>query len=841
MHPERAGASAPPLAQRRRCEGSPADSAAWKVYLAGTVRGRATAHRQLGLLNQSCLTSLDLPVSAVRSQFTLSLAHGPVVLTSPTGSGKSTEVPRWCEGKVLVVEPRRLACRSLASRVAELEGSRLGEAVGYVVRDEHVASDTTRIIFVTPGMLLRNRALLRGAGSVILDEFHERSLDVDLLLALLLGETEAALVIMSATLEGERVARHVGGVHLTAPGRAFPVEISYLPGRELLPDTSDLTSRVEQALATARDAPGDVLVFLPGKAEIEACANALRGPFSLVPLHGGLSLQEQQKAFERTPRRKVILATNVAETSLTIPGVGVVIDAGLVRQTLYQDGRGFLTLTPIAEDSATQRAGRAGRTAPGVCYRLWSASAKLNPITLPEIHRESLVSLVLTAAAWGKRVESLPLLDPPKAYALKAAREELQAWGALQGDAALSACGQGLFALPIEPKHARLLLEAQREGCLEDMIDLVAVLSVGRPLFAPLAPSPLGTPDDYRLCGCDASAAIRAVRASQPAAHGASAFVVREALAMRTRLRRAHGLPEQAARACAENPILRDQLVRAALAADPRLAHVARARGRSLFFSNGGTELSLSHESAVNNVRDVEAILALDTRALGGGREARILVTCAMALPISALARAALGHERVAAVRLNGKRISATLERVYANHVLSTRETTPEGELARGALLELLLRGSVFREAVKTTGQRLTQTAILAWLAGREPFGGAKTREPVPSLESWLRARVTSLGVESGDDLALLSPEDFLAPELPYESRGSVENDYPLSVSVGDASYRADYDLERNQVTLHMLKGSRTEAPTLGYLPKFPGLRILVEGARGLTVLRARG
>jgi ATP-dependent helicase HrpB len=788
------------------------------------------------------LEPLDLPVTAIRSELVLALARGPVVLSSPTGSGKSTAVPRWCEGKVVVVEPRRLACRSLATRVAELEGSRLGDAVGYVVRDEHVAGPDTRIVFVTPGMVLRNRSLLDGARTLILDEFHERSLEVDLLLALVLSEPRAALVIMSATLDGARIASHVGGVHLSALGRTFPVEVRYLPGREVLPDTADLTSRVEQALQAAAHDPGDVLVFLPGKAEIEACASTLRGPFTLVPLHGGLSLEEQQRAFTPTPRRKVILSTNVAETSLTIPGVGVVIDAGLVRQTLYQDGRGFLTLTPIAEDSAAQRAGRAGRTAPGVCYRLWNAAGKLSPMTLPEIHRESLVALVLTAAAWGKRVEDLPLLDPPKPYALAAARVDLSAWGALDGEAALSVCGRGLFSLPIDPKHARLLIEARREACLDDMIDLLAVLSVGRPLFGSVPAAPqLGMADDLRLAGCDASAAIRAVRASDPSAHGAAAFVVREARLNRTRLRRAEGLPELPPQARAEAPILHDALVRAALAADPRLAHVARVRGRSLFFSNGGTELTLARESAVNNVRDVDAILALDTRAFGAGREARVLVTCAMVVPLPLLARAGLGSERVQAVRVENKRIATTLERVYAERVLATREGIPEGELAQDALLTLLLRGSVFREAVATTRQRLTRTAIADWLARRGQAAGVKSEGAGADVESWLRARVVSLGVQSGEDLALLSPQDFLAPELPYESQSAIESDYPLTVSVGDASYRADYDLSKNAVTLHMLKGSRHEPPTLAYLPKFPGLRILVESPRGLTVLRVRG
>ena len=783
--------------------------------------------------------ALELPVHAIRAELQVALARGPVVLSAPTGSGKSTEVPRWCEGPVLVVEPRRIACRSLATRVAELEGTRLGQGVGYVVRDEHMAGDATRIVFATPGMVLRNRALLERARTVILDEFHERSLETDLLLALLLADVRVALLVMSATLEGERVATHIKGTHLQAEGRAYPVTVRYLPGREVSPDAADLPARVARAVAASAADPGDVLVFLPGKGEIEACEDALRGGagrLTVIPLHGGLHLDEQRRAFEpaRAGTRKVILATNVAETSLTIPGIGVVIDSGLVRQTRYHDGRGFLALTAIAEDSAAQRAGRAGRTAPGVCYRLWNSSARLNPITPPEIHRESLVPLVLTAAAWGQRVEALPLLDAPKAYALEAARADLAAWGALQGDAALSDCGQGLFELPIDPAHARLLLEARREGCLDDMIDLVAVLSVGRPLFVD-GPD-LGVDDDLRLAGCDASAAIRALRAERPSDHNVSSFVVREARLGRARLRRALGLSEPVH----GSSIARDALVRAALAADPRIAHVARPRGRNVFFSNGGTEIELARESAANNVRDIEAIIALDTRAFGTGREARVLVTCAMAIPLAALARAGLGSDRMAAVQLDRKRVVATIERVYAKRVLSTRDEVPKGELAHQALLELLQRGSLFREAVSATRDRLAHTAIAAWLATRKHPAGVARSTPTPSLEDWLRERIATLGVESGDDLALLSAQDFLAPELPYEARSMIESDYPLTVSVGDAVYRAEYELDKNQVTLRSLKGSRRDAPSLGYLPKFPGLRICVEGPAGIAVVRSR-
>jgi len=267
---------------------------------------------------------------------------------------------------------------------------------------------------------------------------------------------------------------------------------------------------------------------------------------------------------------------------------------------------------------------------------------------------------------------------------------------------------------------------------------------------------------------------------------------------------------------------------------------VARVRGRNTFFSNGGTELELARESAVNNVRELDAILALDTRAFGAGRESRLLVTCAMVVSRAELVRAGLGSERITAVRVQGQRFSASIERIYAGLELATREAVPEGPLAQTALVELLLRGSVFRDAVALTRQRLTLAAIARWSKERSQ-PGTKSTEPTPSLEQWLQARVAALGVQSGDDLALLSASDFVAPELPYEERGSFEADYPSNVSVGDATYRADYDLSQNQVTLHQTRGSRNEPPTLAFLPRFPGLRILVQGPRGLTVVRARG
>lgn len=785
------------------------------------------------------MSTSELPIAALRASFLEALARGPVVVSSPTGSGKSTEIPRWCDGNVLVIEPRRVACRSLAARVADLEETSLGEEVGYVVRDDAIRSDATRILFATPGIALRDRRLVDASSVLILDEFHERGLDLDLLLALSVKRGRTGLVVMSATIDGPRIAEHIGGTYLCAEGRTFPVEIRYTEQGDNPPDSFHLVERVTKALTAARNDSGDVLVFLPGKAEIELCRRAIEASpygadYSLVVLHGGLSLNEQRVAFESTRKRKVILATNVAETSITINGVGVVIDSGLVRQNRYHAGRASLVLGSIAEDSAAQRAGRAGRTTAGVCYRLWSHATRLAPTTLPEIYRESLVPLVMSAAAWEERPEDLPLLDAPKPYALQTARADLATWGALTGEHTFSEIGRDLFTLPIAPALARLVFEARKVGCLEDAVDLVAALEIGRPIFVGRRPN--YPEDDLRSTGCDATALIRAVRIGLAESHGVSSYALEEARRLRTRLRKALGLGEAMLQ---DAPIAREALLRAAMTADARVAHVSRARGRKTMFSNGGTELELANESAVQSARDVVAIVVFDARAFGTGKETRLLVTCASAVPFAWLAKAGLGEDQLRAVRLESGQILASIERVYANEVIQTREEVPQGELARTAIVELFTRGSLFRgrDTLAVARERLRLHALAAALVSRGHPGGIATSAPLLDLKDWVTARVRELGVESGDDLALLSAKDFLPEELPSEARAAIETDFPRVVSVGDATYEADYDLTANQVTLRMIKGSRQEPPPLGYLPRFGGLRICVQGAKGSVFL----
>ncbi|MCA9534403.1 MAG: ATP-dependent RNA helicase [Myxococcales bacterium] len=814
--------------------------------------------------------SIELPIDSLRPAFAAALGAGPVVISAPTGSGKSTCVPVWllddaAPGQtVWVIEPRRVACRALASRVASLLGTRLGGRVGYRVRDDDRTSAETQLIFATPGIALRQLAQVRACKAVVVDELHERRLDVDLLLALLRHERTAGLVVMSATFAGDEIAGALGGTHLQAEGRLFPVRVAHLGDRP--PDRQDLPERVEQALSRAEKDPGDVLVFLPGKGEIGAVYERLerRRDIATLTLHGGLTLDEQARVFEPAPRRKVILCTNVAETSLTVPGVGVVIDSGLVRRTRYHQGRGFLTLMPIADDSAEQRAGRAGRTAAGVCYRLWSEATRLAPATPPEMHRESLVPLVLGAAGAGVAVRALPFLDPPKEHALAQAESELRALGALD-DSGVTDTGRALSGLPIDAALGRLVVEAQAErargqaALADDVLTLVAALAVGRPLFtAPPRELDMLDGSDLRSSGCDVVALVRALREGDPQRHPLHGLALREARQLRERLRQALGLSgrEDAGGGDLRAPrgdagLDRAQLARVILAADPRSAYVARHRKHGTAWANGGTEIDLGRESALRLKQEreegrrdapkVDAVLILDTRAIGASaRDTKLIATCVMPVPTAWLVQAGVGEEQLGNVTREKGRIVATLERVYAGTVLNTREAKPEGALAREAIAQLFMQGRLFKGSLGEAKRRLQERALAAALAGTRVGDtlGLGPQPAPPPLDDFLRARLLELGVASVDDLSLLSADDVLPEPLPaYESQ-LLAQEFPARVSVGDAEYVSEIDVEQRLVTLRMVRGTRKTPPPASYIPRFGGYKVCAEAARVLHVVR---
>ena len=793
-----------------------------------------------------------LPIDALASAFHAASRGGPVVITAPTGSGKSTRVPTWAPRPVLVIEPRRVACRSLARRVAEQEGARLGHEVGYHVKDDRCATDATAILFATPGVALRwlaGRNPLPFA-TVILDELHERSLDVDLLLALLLARPPAHLVAMSATLDARRVADHLGATLLSGEGRLYPVTLEHLGDPTALPSARDLEPRVAAAVAAAAGAAGDILVFLPGKAEIARVADHLasRCPHELLALHGALSAAEQDRAFAPGPRRRVILATNVAETSLTLPRIGVVIDAGLVRRTRYHRGRGVLTLAPVAQDSADQRAGRAGRLGPGVCYRLWGRAARLDPVTPPEIARESLVPLVLGAAACGAPVRTLRWLDPPAAHAVVEAERELAALGALDAGGAVTDAGRLLFGWPLDPALGRVLIEARARGTLADALDLVAALGVDRPLF-PRAPAPHAErePDDLRAAGCDAVALIRAIRRGRPAGPDVDPRALDEALALRARLGALLAPPKASAPAARpEAAVDRHALALTLLAADPLAAHVARRRRGQVLWASGGPELELGRESAVDEAR-AEAVIVLAERAIGDARSAQLIATAAMPVPLPWLVEAGVGTERLASPSLSGGRVVATVERVHAGRALSQTDRPVSGALLREAAAALFARGTLFRGGAALAAERLEAwelwRRVAVASASQDRAAASAVRVPseladAPSVEALALARLEAVGLEAPEDLPLVSRDDLLPPPLPPDVQALLDREFPRTVRLPDATYAVSYDFAQRRALLVQREGSRKDPPSLTLLPPFRGLSVAVQAKSRVIVLR---
>ena len=449
-----------------------------------------------------------LPIDALQAD--LVAACGRVrrlVLRAPTGSGKSTRIPQMLldldlvQGQIVVLQPRRIAARLLAARIAQERGVRLGGEVGYQIRFERVESAQTRIKFVTEALLLRQMASdpeLKGVGAVVFDEFHERNLhsDVALALARRLQEThrpDLLIMAMSATLDTEGVAKWLGSAEtLAADGRAYPVQVEYthLPRNSTRPIWDAAAEQVRRVLS--EEAEGDVLVFMPGSYEIMRTIGAVRnlpesGGVDILPLYGELPPEEQDRAVKPSPGRKVIVATNVAETSLTIPGVRAVVDAGLARIARFDPHRGIDTLLvePVSQASAEQRAGRAGRTGPGRCIRLWSQTDhEARPLReVPEIKRVDLSEtiLLLLSSGWGEAA-TFPWYEKPDDKALQRALTVLADLGAVDAQGKLTNLGRRMSVFPAHPRYARMLLAAGDLDCVYEVCR-IAGLAQGRDIL----------------------------------------------------------------------------------------------------------------------------------------------------------------------------------------------------------------------------------------------------------------------------------------------------------------------------------------------------------------------
>ena len=451
---------------------------------------------------------LNLPVAEVAGEVNRLLPQNScVVVTAPPGAGKSTLLPLTVleafPGKVLMLEPRRVAARQIAERMAWMLGEPVGRTVGYRMRFEHRVSAGTQVEVVTEGVLVRRLVDdpgLEGVSVVIFDEFHERSLTTDVALALTreaqqVLRPDLRILLMSATIDTDALCRELNAPLVESKGRLFPIEM--IRGREEARPENAAELVAQTVRLAHRDHEGDILAFLPGEADIRRCAELLGdslSPTRIFPLYGMLSGEEQRRAIAPSApgERKVVLATPIAETSLTIEGVRVVVDSGLCRKMVFDSQRGLshLETVRISRDMADQRAGRAGRVAPGVCFRLWSAATeqRMLPVRVPEILEADLAPTVLDIAAWGEsRPDKLPWLTPPPALSLVRARDLLQGLDAVDASGNVTAHGRSLSALPCHPRVAQMLLKADTPERKALAADLAALLEEKDPLDTPEA------------------------------------------------------------------------------------------------------------------------------------------------------------------------------------------------------------------------------------------------------------------------------------------------------------------------------------------------------------------
>jgi ATP-dependent helicase HrpB len=737
-----------------------------------------------------------LPIDPTLPRLIAALHDSPaVVLQAPPGAGKTTRVPpaildAGFAGRIIVLEPRRIAARAAARRMSAERGTAPGDLFGWHVRFERQATRTTRVLAVTPGILLRqlqDDPFLDGTGVVIFDEFHERGLETDLALGmvrLVQGNVrpDLKIIVMSATLQAADVAAYLGNCQvITSEGRTFPVEIRYEPKRE------DDRWPLATAKAVARvldETPGDVLAFLPGVGEIRAAGEDLQdliGDDALVlPLHGELPAEEQDRALLPRGRRKIVLATNVAETSVTVEGVTAVVDSGLARQLIYDPSVGLdrLELVNVSRASADQRAGRAGRTQPGLCVRLWSEVAdRSRPAqTDPEIRRVDLAGATLQLMAMGESVETFPWLDPPAEYAARQALELLDRLGGLQGGR-LTELGRSLARLPVHPRLARLLLEGTRLGQPRRVALAAALLSERDPF--PRGPARHTTPSDL----LDRVEALEGEGSPlEPANRNAARFILR-ARDQLARLTESGGKspnlpgPHRFGDLCP--PMAAEEaLGRALLAAFPDRLCRRREPGSPRGVMVGGRGVKLAPSSGVTQA---ELFVAVDVDA----GQAETLVRQA-----SAVERAWLPPEQLRETidvefdETTGRVVGRKRVRFDDLVIEEKAANVPNEERVTAVLIDAALRNPdrVRPPADSPAGQFRTRVHCLrGWMPelGLPEYNDADLRE----LLTWLAP-----GCRSLDDLRRRDWEEALRGKLTHAQRQAVEREAPERLEVPSGS-----------------------------------------------------
>ncbi|WP_420846884.1 ATP-dependent helicase HrpB [Nocardioides marinisabuli] len=739
-----------------------------------------------GALQRLLADPPDLPVVGGLDALRAALAErGSAVVQAPPGTGKTTMVPpavaALCEGRVVVTQPRRIAARAAARRLASLLGEPVGQTVGYAVRGERRTSAATRIEVVTTGLLLRRLQRdpeLPGVGAVVLDEVHERGLDADLALALLVDvravlREDLLLVAMSATVEAGRTAALLGERPVPVvdvPGALHPVERRWAPlppGVQRLDDRGVTPAFLDHVAATTRvalgEGSGDVLVFVPGVAEVDGVVRRLAGVEADVrPLHGRLGGEQQDLALGPGPRRRVVVSTAVAESSLTVPGVRSVVDAGLSREprTDHRRGLGGLVTVRVSRAGAEQRAGRAGREGPGRVHPCWSEAehAHLPAHPEPEIAVADLTGLALELAVWGSPDGAgLALMDPPPAPALATARATLTDLGAVDAAGQVTDRGRAIAGVPVDPRLARALLDGAALVGAKRAAEVVAMLS-----------------EDVRPPGGDLVAGLRSLRRGGP---GSGPW--------RAAVQRLSGYVEEP-RSPAER--LTDDLAVGLVVALAHPDRVARRRpGGTAYLMVGGTGATLPRGESAPGLEWL-AVADVDRRA--GEREARVRSAAPIDADLALEAAAARWGEDDEVTWREGRVVARRVTRLGAIELASSPLAEPPVEAVGAAVREGLRRDGLDALPWKESARELRARLAFLHAAVGEPWPDVGDEALLAGVDSWLDLS----RVRSGRDLARLDVVSGLRGLLPWPEAARLDELAPERVVVPSGSaVRVDY------------------------------------------------
>ncbi len=766
-----------------------------------------------------------LPICAIRSEFSASISQKNLVIQSETGSGKSTHLPLWAaeKGRVLVIEPRRIACTALAEYLALKSGTDLGTEIGYAIKLDSQYTESCKVVFVTPGIALKwfMEDKLATFQFIMIDEFHERRWDTDILLALLNKHKAHRLILTSATIESGPLAKYANADVLVAEGRQFTVAVSNIAAHsQQMPTDKDLEQRIIDTLQQTiqQGEVGDILVFLPGKKEITQCAQitTIKLPnVKVISLFAGVSDTHRNQALTPSSQQRVIFATNVAETSLTIPNITLVIDSGLERRTHQRNGRTTLSLQAISKASREQRSGRAGRTQAGRAIRLFGEHAPLDSMTPPELQREELVEAVLAAASCGAKLRDMPLLESLPEKSLSAAEEKLKLMGAIDSELFITDYGLRLFPLPIDTLFSHMISVVEGKAEKETVVDVVAGLSVSNKLFS-LSNSEMALDEFLRWNpkSCDVVTLVSIIRGHECYGLTIDDELRKEAQALAIQIRSELSLPDLEV----SSRLKRDEVLQQLVKKLPELVYIRREKRREAF-GNGKQEVVLGRHSHFLPIYEAAVVFNQFSLPGRGNKQTLTIGTALAPIELPWIIDSGLADCRIGECINDDQDLKIAHEYYYANRLLMIKYVELTEVDAIPAIVSQVMEGSIlpsFKE------KRMTE--IAAWQLYCQLNGNKMSS--VVTFESWFAAQLEELGITSLEDMMLFDETDFIFDGIPEWEISDFIKTYPQHIVLPDITLSVDYFPQSKRILLNYVKGQRKGDVKRWELPTWSGWRI---------------